>query len=409
MLNTGIHPIIPEKGSVGASGDLAPLAYIAAAATGHSNAEVLLNGTKMSAEDAFISVGQEPHFTLQAKEGLAMINGTSVSSAIAALCCKDARDLIAHAEIALCLTMEASRAELSAFDARVQRARPHTGQIETAANVRRILIGSRRCGATTRTTSSTTKPDLDTQDVRVQDAYSIRCAPQIHGPVRDAQGYAERVVGVEINSAVDNPLIFPRSDASEEFELICGGNFHGQYIAQAMDLLAIAIADIGSVSERRAARLLDVNSGYGLPPNLVKEKPGLNTGYSIAQCTMSALVTENKTLCWPASVDSIPTKANQEDHVSNSTWCARKASTVIANTFNVIAIEILIASRALSFFEKSMGLGKGTAAAYETIRSVIPLSTAQDEWIHTSIVDILRLVKCGSLLQAVNSASQEST
>jgi histidine ammonia-lyase len=409
MLNGGIHPQIPEKGSVGASGDLAPLAYLAAALIGHPNANVVFRGTRMAARIAFLELGLEPQFQLQAKEGLAMLNGTSVSTAIAALALIDAELLLESADIALALTMEAARAQLEAFDARIHEARPHRGQVETAANIRRLLEGTRRCSTAAREIVIPGAEAIHSHDVpRLQDAYSIRCAPQVHGPVRDAIRYARGIVNTEINSAVDNPLIFSKTAESGNFEVLSGGNFHGQYIAQASDLITMAVTDLGSISERRAARLIDASSGYGLPQNLVSEDIGLNTGYSIAQCTMSALLAENRTLSWPASVDSIPTKSNQEDHISNSTWCARKAQQVVDNTITIVSIEALIAAQALSICEphlRRFPLAPRTRAIYETIRSKVPATAAKDIWMHDLLASILRIFKTGVLVDIANNFS----
>ena len=243
-----------------------------------------------------------------------------------------------------------------------------------------------------------------TISARVQDAYSLRCAPQVHGPVRDALDYVTSTLATEINSSTDNPLIF---ETDLEYEVLSGGNFHGQYLAQAMDLLAMVVADLGSISERRTYRLLDPTMSYGLPSNLAAKLPGLNTGYSIAHCSMAALVAENKTLCWPASVDSIPTKSNQEDHVSNSTWAARKARSVIDNVQQIVATEMLVGAQAISLTEallEEFPLGQGSAAAYAAIRERIPAALEGDRWLHADLVAILDLVRSNVVLEAVERA-----
>jgi histidine ammonia-lyase len=404
MLNTGVHPVIPELGSVGASGDLAPLAHLAGVLVGHLQAEALYRGERMPAADALDRARIDPvRFKLEAKEGLALINGSTVSLGIAILAAHEARRTLANAEIALSLSLEAMRGELAAFDARIQAARPHPGQEETAAIVRRLTGGSQRCTESARQVALPDEGRLPAQTIaaRVQDAYSLRCAPQVHGPVRDALEYVDRTLATEINSSTDNPLMF---ESNQGYEVLSGGNFHGQYLAQVMDLLAMAITDLGSISERRTYRLLDPTMSYGLPSNLVAHLPGLNTGYSIAHCSMAALVAENKTLCAPASVDSIPTKSNQEDHVSNSSWSARKARTVVDNVQQIIATEMLVAAQAISITERWLGpfaLGEGSAAAHEAIRDRIPPALKGDRWLHGDLVSALDLVRSGAVLRAV--------
>ena len=404
MLNGGVHPVIPELGSVGASGDLAPLAHLAGVLVGHPQAEAFYRGERMPAADALDRAGIDPvRFRLGAKEGLALINGSTVSLGIAILATHEARRTLASAEIALALSLEAMRGELVAFDARIQAARPHPGQAETAAIVRRLTEGSQRCTESARQMALPGESRLPAQttSARVQDAYSLRCAPQVHGPVRDALEYVDRTLATEINSSTDNPLVFQNDQG---YEVLSGGNFHGQYLAQVMDLLAMVITDLGSVSERRTYRMLDPTMSYGLPSNLVAQLPGLNTGYSIAHCSMAALVAENKTLCTPASVDSIPTKSNQEDHVSNSTWSSRKARTIVDNVQQIIATEMLIAAQAISLTEKWLGrfsLGEGSAAAYSAIREHIPPALEGDRWLHADLLSALDLVRSGAVLNAV--------
>jgi histidine ammonia-lyase len=407
MLNRGVHPVIPQMGSVGASGDLAPLAHLAGVLVGHPQAEAFYKGQRLPATDALQAAGILPvEFKLGAKEGLALINGSTVSLAIAALAAQEARQILTHAEIGLALSLEAMRGELGAFDPRIHAARPHAGQATTAEILRRLTEGSQRCTEAARQVALPDEGRLPSQTItaRVQDAYSLRCAPQVHGPVRDALDYIDSTLATEINSATDNPLIFETSDG---YEVLSGGNFHGQYLAQAMDLLAMVMTDLGSISERRTYRLLDPTMSYGLRSNLVAKLPGLNTGYSIAHCSMAALVTENKTLCWPASVDSIPTKSNQEDHVSNSTWSARKARTVLANVQQIVATEMLIAAQAISLTEPLLGrfaLGKGSDAAYACLREAIPAALDGDRWLHADLVAALDLVQSQDLIRTVERA-----
>ena len=263
----------------------------------------------------------------------------------------------------MCLSLEAMRGELAAFDPRVHKARPHPGQARVARNLLRILEGTKRCSQAARDVVFPDEPRQPGQPAspRVQDVYSLRCTPQVHGPAVEAVEYVERIVGTEINSATDNPLIF--DDGKGGYVSISGGHFHGQYMAQAMDFLAIAMADLGSISERRLARLIDPTMSYGLPRNLLAGKRGLNTGFATVQCSMSALVMENRGLATPGSVDSIPGKSNAEDHVSNSTWCGRKARTIVENVEQIVAGELLMAAQALTLVEpiaKDYPLGKGS-------------------------------------------------
>ncbi|HVL75363.1 MAG TPA: aromatic amino acid ammonia-lyase [Noviherbaspirillum sp.] len=405
FVNAGIHPIMPQKGSVGASGDLAPLAYLGAAIAGFDEAEVMYQGRRMKAVEAIAAAGIGPvKFDLKAKDASALINGCTVSLAVAVLAARDARDLLADACVSLGLTLEAMRAEMAGFDERIHLARPHPGQIKTAAIVRKLLEGSTR---TTHEARAVQFPDeLRRSDVpytpRIQDVYSLRCAPQVYGPVFDALDYIDNIVAKEINSATDNPLIFSKEGGG--FEIISGGNFHGQYLAQAMDLLAMAITDLGSICERRIARLIDPTLSWGLPRNLMTGIRGVNTGYPVVQCSMSALVMENRTLCMPGSVDSIPAKGNSEDHISNSTWCARKAATVIANAQYIIGVEMLLAAQGLTMTEDLLPgfvLGRGTQAAYDEIRRQIPACLDGDRWFHDDIAAARAFVTSGSVRGAV--------
>lgn len=407
FVNAGIHPVMPQKGSVGASGDLAPLAYLAAAIAGFDEAEVMYQGRRMQATEAIAQANIGPvKFDLKAKDASALINGCTVSLAVAVLAAHDARALLADACVSLGLTLEAMRAEMAGFDPRIHQARPHPGQIKTAAIVRRLLAGSTR---TTHEARAVQFPDeLRRTDIpytpRIQDVYSLRCAPQVYGPVFDALDYIDGIVGREINSATDNPLIFGKDGGG--FEIISGGNFHGQYLAQAMDLLAMAVADLGSICERRIARLIDPTLSWGLPRNLMTGVRGVNTGYPVVQCSMSALVMENRTLCMPGSVDSIPAKGNSEDHISNSTWCARKAVTVIANTQYIVGVEMLLAAQGLTMTEQLLPgvvLGQGTQAAYEEIRRQIPACLDGDRWFHDDIAVARSFVTSGSVRAAVQA------
>ncbi|MBC7413453.1 MAG: aromatic amino acid lyase [Herminiimonas sp.] len=408
FLNAGIHPVMPQKGSVGASGDLAPLAYLAAAIAGFKEAEVFYQGQRMPAPQAIRAAGiGTVDFVLEAKDASALINGCTVSLAVAVLAAHDARALLLDSCIGLGLTLEAMRAEMAAFDARIHQARPHPGQIRTAAIVRKLLAGSTRTTHAARSVQLAEELRRTDSDYtpRIQDVYSLRCAPQVHGPVFDALDYIDGIVGREINSATDNPLIFAKDGGG--FEILSGGNFHGQYLAQAMDLLAIAVADLGSICERRIARLIDPTLSWGLPRNLMSGVRGVNTGYPVVQCSMSALVMENRTLCMPGSVDSIPAKGNSEDHVSNSTWCARKAATVVANTQYIVGVEMLLAAQALSMTAEALApfvLGAGTQAAYDAVRRRITASVDGDRWYHDDIAIAHGFVTSGAVRATVEEA-----
>ncbi|MDE3087832.1 MAG: histidine ammonia-lyase [Chloroflexota bacterium] len=363
MLNRGVHPIIPAKGSVGASGDLAPLSHLVLVMTRDAqdkeeeSGEAIFRGERVSGKRAMELAGI-PRIELQAKEGLALNNGATVSAAIAALAIADAENLARHADLALALSLEALRGRSAPFDARIHRAAGHAGQIETAQNVRALIAGSRLIDSTS----------------RVQDAYSFRCAPQVIGAARDAIAYARKIVTEEINAATDNPLIF--LDLEDDNKSRSGGNFHGESIALATNLLAIAVAEIGSIAERRVFRLISAHLSDGLPMMLV-EGGGANSGLMMAQVTAAALVSDSKTLAHPDSVDSIPTSADQEDHVSMSANAARHAREIVWNTTRILAIELIAAAQGIDLRLKNLGqgvemLGRGTRAAHAHIRRVIP-------------------------------------
>jgi histidine ammonia-lyase len=329
LVNRGVLPVIPEKGSVGASGDLAPLAHLAVVLIGEG--EALFRGERLPGAEALARAGLAP-VELAAKEGLSLINGTQMMTAIGAKAAVEARRLFDAADIVCAMTIDALEGTDAAFDARIHEARPHPGQIASARNLRRLLRGSEvreshRGGGCT----------------KVQDAYSLRCAPQVHGAARDALRYVEEVLEREINAATDNPLVF-----AEDGEALSGGNFHGQPVSFALDVLAIAVSEIGAISERRVERL--VNPDYsGLPPFLIRGQEGLESGFMMAQVTAAALTSENKVFCHPASVDSIPTSAGFEDHVSMGVTAALKARECLRNVEAVVAIELIAAAQALEF------------------------------------------------------------
>ena len=389
MLNAGVVPIVPEKGSLGSSGDLAPLSHMALALCGMGEARY--RGARMSSADALKAAGLRP-VVLSAKEGLALINGTQCMTAIAALAVFDAWKLARSADVIASLTIQALRGITDAFDVRVHEARGQFGQLECAANLRALLEGS----------TYTTRQGQD----RVQDAYALRCIPQIHGASRDAIGYAFEVVARELNAATDNPLIFPNSDDPSGGDIISGGNFHGQPVALAMDFLGIALAELANVSERRLERLVNPSLSNGLPAFLVKEG-GLNSGFMIVQYTAASLVSENKVLAHPASVDSIPSSANQEDHVSMGTIAARKAREILGNVRSVIALETLAACQAVDLRGGSDFLSVPTRAAYRVLRSAVPM-VSEDRIMYPDIAAATTLLSDGALLRAAEEAIGES-
>lgn len=375
MLNKRVHPIVPEKGSVGASGDLAPLSHMVLVLLGKG--EAYYEGQLMPGGAAMEKAGIEP-VRLKAKEGLSLCNGTQAMAAIGALAVYDAINLSKIADIAGALSAEALEAIAAAFDPRIHEIRPHSGQIETAQNLRKLLEGS----------EILKKAD----HCKVQDAYTLRCMPQVHGASKDAINYVKGVIETEINSVTDNPLVFP-----EEGEVLSGGNFHGQPLALAMDFLGIAVSEIANISERRTERLTNPALSGGLPAFLT-ERGGINCGFMIAQYTAASLVSENKVLAHPASVDSIPTSASQEDHVSMGTIAARKARSILENAQNVLAIEILCACQGIDF--RKGKLAPRTAAAYEMLRERVP-RLENDRELYYDINEAVKLIKEGKIVKVL--------
>lgn len=379
MINRRVHPIIPEKGSLGASGDLAPLSHMVLVMIGEG--EAIYEGIRMSGKEAMEKAGIKT-VELTAKEGLALINGTQVLTSIGALTIYDSINLSKTADIVAALTAEALNGIVDAFDPRVHKIRPHTGQISTGENLLRILDGSKM----------TTRQG----ELRVQDAYSIRCIPQVHGASKDCFKYVKERVEIELNSATDNPLIFV-----DEEDVISGGNFHGQPMALSFDFLAIGLAELANISERRLERLVNPALSNGLPAFLV-EKGGLNSGFMIVQYSAASLVSENKILAHPASVDSIPSSANQEDHVSMGTIAARKAKEIMNNVRKVLAMEILGACQAIDL-RGNKGLGEGTSIAYNIVRDNI-------EFMKVDRVMYLDINKCEEVIKSekiVNEVEKE--
>ncbi|MBL1213838.1 MAG: histidine ammonia-lyase [Ignavibacteriae bacterium] len=387
MINKNIIPYIPSQGSVGSSGDLAPLAHLVLAMIGKGKVEVFNNISEastfkktISAKSALKKFNLVP-IKLAAKEGLALINGTQMMTAFAALICVRAKKLIKHTDIAGALSHEALRATDKAYDLRLHKLRPYPGQITTAKNMLALLKGS-----------EIRKSHLK-GDTRVQDSYSMRCIPQIHGASRDTIDYVCSRVEIELNSVNDNPLIFPEDGDHRE-----GGNFHGQPIALAMDFMGIALAELANVSERRTERL--VNGSLSSLPRFLTKQGGLNSGLMIAQYTAAALVSENKTLAHPASVDSIPTSANQEDHNSMGSIAARHCYQILKNVENVIAIEMFTAAQGIEFL-KPLKCGAGTSLAYDEIRKVIkPLE--EDRVLYEDFEKMSELLLNEKLLNSVS-------
>ncbi len=378
MLNRGVHPVVPAQGSVGASGDLAPLAHMSLPLIGEGEAEY--RGQILPGGEALRMAGLRP-LTLEAKEGLALINGTQGMTAIAALVVHDAWELCIAADIVAAMSLEALKGSLRPFDPRVVQVRPHPGAALVAANVRKLGANSpihkshEHCG-------------------KVQDAYSLRCIPQVHGATRDALAHVREVVAREMNSVTDNPLVYP-----EEETVISAGNFHGQPIALAMDYAKMAIAELANISERRIEYMLDPALS-GLPAFLARQG-GLHSGLMISQYTAASLVSENKVLAHPASVDSIPTSANQEDHVSMGMTAARQARQVLENARWVLAIELVNAGQALDF-HKPLEPGPGVKAALMALREVVP-PLERDRIVAPDIRAARELIVSGRLRAAVEA------
>ena len=379
MLNRGVTPVIPQKGSLGASGDLAPLSHMVLPMLGLGEAQY--QGKRLPGAEAMALAGI-PTVELVAKEGLALINGTQAMTSTGCLTLFDSLELMEMANIAAALSFEAHQGVVDALDERVHTIRAHWGQLETARMLRKLLEGSR----------NVTRQG----QVRVQDRYSLRCTPQVHGASWDALEYVKGRVETEMNSVTDNPIIF-----SDTREGISGGNFHGQPMALAFDFLGIALAELANISERRIESLVNPSIS-GLPAFLV-ENGGLNSGFMIVQYTAAALVSENKVLAHPASVDSIPSSGNQEDHVSMGTIAARKAGEIMGNLRRVIAMELMCACQAIDLRSGKDGLGIGTRAAYEAVRSVCPM-LKEDRPLYEDINRCEDLLQGGILLSAVREA-----
>lgn len=348
LLNRQVHPVIPSRGSVGACGDLAPLAHLALVLIGEG--EAMLGKRRVSGRAALAHAGLKPT-RLEAKEGLSLVNGTQAMLALGLLALRRATILVDTADVAGALSLEALKGTPVAFDPRIHRLRPYPGQVTVAANLRALLA----------------KSEIRVSHLecpRVQDAYSLRCMPQVHGAVRDALDHVRRTLLTELNSVTDNPLVFPKGD-----EVLSGGNFHGQPLGLVLDYLAIAITELASIAERRIERL--TNPEYGDLPPFLSPDPGLNSGFMLAQVTAAALTSENKVLSHPASVDSIPTSGNREDHVSMGMGSALKLKQVLTNAEHILAIELLCAAQGVEF-HRPLKPGLGSRLACQALRRVAP-------------------------------------
>ncbi len=383
MLNAGVHPHIPQKGSVGASGDLAPLAHLGLVLIGEGQA--YYKGELLSGKEAMHRANIKT-LELEAKEGLALINGTQVMTAVAALAVYESEIIMKTADIIAACTIDALKGSDTPFDKRLHELRPHPGQLKSAENLCLVMRNSaireshRGCD-------------------HVQDAYSMRCAPQVHGASRDTVDFVKKVVEIEINSVTDNPIIFPDTG-----DFISGGNFHGQPVALVMDYLGIALSEIANISERRIERMVNSKLSEHLPAFLVKDE-GINSGFMITQYTAASLVSENKVLAHPASVDSIPTSANQEDHVSMGTIAARKAKEILSNVEYVLAIELLCVAQALDFLHE-LKPGDGVEIAHKLVREKVP-HLEKDRPLCTDINLLKEMISDGIVLRKVEEKSGE--
>ncbi len=393
MLNRGVHPLIPSQGSVGASGDLAPLAHLALVLIGEG--EATLEGKRMSGGDALKKAQIKP-ITLEAKEAISLINGTQCMLAVGTLALLEAQTLADTADVLGSMSLDALRGTDVAFDERIHKVRPHAGQLKVAANMRRMLEGS-QIRESHRGPSCT----------KVQDAYSMRCIPQVHGAVRDTLANARTTFEIEMNSAVDNPLVFPAAKQVGEKlkpgepmhgDVISGGNFHGEPVAFALDFLAIALTALAGISERRIERLVNPSLNEGLPPFLAPTA-GLNSGFMMPQVTAAALVSENKVLAHPASADSITTSGNKEDFVSMGMAGALKLKRVVANTRNVLAIEALAAAQALDILAP-LRPSKRAQNALAAIRKVAKMME-QDRSLAPDMARVAETISVGAIAQAL--------
>jgi len=389
MLNTRVHPRIPAQGSLGASGDLAPLAHLTLVVIGEG--EAYYEGELVDGRTALARAGLTP-LELEANEGLALLNGTSFMVGMGALLVRRAINLALTADTAACLSLEALHGTARAYDERVHAIRPHPRQIDCAAYLRRLLAGSQFLRGA--------------DSLNVQDPYTLRCVPQVHGAVRDAIAYARWVIDIELNAVNDNPIIFV-NDETNEIDVISAGNFHGEPIAIAMDYMKLALTELGNMSERRSARLVDADSNGRILPMFLTEQGGLESGFMMVHYTAAALASENKVLVHPASADSIPTSANVEDHVSMGATAVRQVAQILDHVETIVAIELLLAAQGVDFRKRALGvdqLGKGTAAAYDLIRQQVPF-VQNDTILYPYMEQVRRLVADGTIKQATEAAS----
>ena len=368
LLNHHFYPVIPSRGSVGASGDLAPLAHLALVLIGEG--EVFSESIKITGREALEGVGVQS-LELEAKEGLALLNGTQATLATGIIASRRASQLLDMADLAGAMSLEALKGSPAAFDPRIHQARPHSGQLRAAGRLSRFLRDS-----------EIRQSHLDCG--RVQDAYSLRCMPQVHGPVRECLEYAQNVMAVEVNSATDNPLVF-----ADSAEVLSGGNFHGQSLGLALDFLAVSLSVLANISERRIERLL--NPEYGDLPPFLADHPGLNSGFMIAQVAAAALASENKVLAHPASVDSIPTSGNREDHVPMAMGAALKLKQIAANLERILAIEFLCAAQGLDYL-RPLRAGVNVEAAYQFIRKTMT-HVAEDRALSGDIERMIEMMR----------------
>lgn len=389
LLNHRIHPRIPSQGSLGASGDLAPLAHLALVVIGEG--EAFVDGELMAGADALRQAGLTP-IALEAKEGLALLNGTTMMVGMGALQVRRAINLALTADAAASMSMEALHGTIRAYDSRVHALRPHPRQIDCASFLRKLLDGSQLLRGD--------------DPLNVQDPYTLRCVPQVHGAVRDAVAYAHWVIDIELNSVNDNPIIFC-DEESGETDVISAGNFHGEPIALAMDYMALAITELGNMSERRVARLVDADSNGGVLPMFLTDNGGLQSGLMMAQYTAAALASENKVLAHPASADTIPSSANTEDHVSMGAAAVRQAEQILTHVETIVAIEMLAAAQGIDFRRRQIPanyrLGKGTSVAYDLIRERVPF-LEEDAYLSPLIEQVRQLVASGEIKRAIEAS-----
>lgn len=376
MLNAGVHPLVPSRGSVGASGDLAPLAHIALALIGEGKVE--MNGEVMDSAEALEKAGITP-VVLMEKEGLALINGTQLMTGIGAIAVHEAERMIKVLDAVAGLSLEVLTGTDSAFRREIHEARPHKGQVDTAANMRAILKDSEIIA------SHKGCP-------KVQDPYSLRCIPAVHGAAKEGLAFARRVIETEMNSSVDNPLIFPEADV-----VISGGNFHGAPVALVLETMAVSLSFVANISERRTEKM--INRHYSGLPAFLARNGGLNSGLMIAQYTSAALASENKVLCHPACCDTIPTSAGQEDHVSMGSISGLKLLRILENTWRVVAIEALCACEAMEH-RKPMKNGLGTGIVYSLIREKVP-PLNEDRPLYNDIASALETVRHAGFISSI--------